>query len=114
MNLLIIGLVAALIIAVVIVANSSKKVKEEVPEPSVKPNFSVEIEDPAAPVPAQEEVLLPEKEVVVSQEVVSADVLDKKKVKKSIKDSSAKKTAKPVAKTSAKLSSKKTVVKKNK
>jgi hypothetical protein len=95
----------------VIIANSSKNTVEEVPEPLVNPNFGLDLEGPAAPVQAPEEL-------VVSQPIVSDEELEnlveaKGLVKKSVKAPAVKKAAKPVAKTSAKPAAKKTVTKKN-
>jgi hypothetical protein len=112
MNLVIIVLVAAVIVAMVIIANSSKNTVEEVPEPLVNPNFGLDLEGPAAPVQAPEEV-------VVSQPIVSDEELEKLAeakglVKKAVKSPAVKKSAKAVAKTTAKAAPKKTVVKKTK
>jgi hypothetical protein len=110
MNLVIIVLVAAVIVAMVIISNSYKKTADETPEPLVNPNFGLDLEDPAAPVQAPEEV-------VVSQPIVSDEELEKlaevkAQVKKAVKAPAVKKAAKPVAKTSAKPAPKNTVVKK--
>jgi hypothetical protein len=112
MNLVIIVLVAAVIVAMVIISNSSKNTVEETPEPLVNPNFGLDLEDPAAPVQAPEEV-------VVSQPIVSDEELEKLAeakglVKKAVKSPAVKKSAKAVAKTTAKAAPKKTVVKKTK
>jgi hypothetical protein len=111
MNLVIIVLVAAFIVAMVIISNSSKKTVEEVPEP-YNPNFDLDLEDPAAPVQAPEEV-------VVSHPIVSDEDLDKLaeaivQDKKAVKSPAVKKSAKAVAKTTAKAAPKKEVTKKNK
>ena len=111
MNLVIIVLVAAFIVALVIIYNSSKKTVEEVPEPLVNSNFGLALEDPAAPVQAPEEV-------VVSQPVVSDEELDKLSEaklqdKKAAKSPAVKKSAKAVAKTTAKAAPKKEITKKN-
>jgi len=110
MNLVIIVLVAAVIVAMVIISNSSKKTADETPEPLVNPNFGLDLEDPAAPVQAPEELVETKSEVFneslhkLEDPVVST--------KKAVKAPAVKKAAKPVAKTSAKPAPKKTVVKK--
>jgi hypothetical protein len=110
MNLVIIVLVAAVIVAMVIIANSSKNTVEEAPEPLVNPNFGLDLEDPAAPVQAPEEVVVPQP--IVSDEELEKLAEAKAQVKKAVKAPAVKKAAKPVAKTSAKPAPKKTVVKK--
>ena len=111
MNLVVIVLLAALVVVIAIIANSKTQPTEEVPEPLVNPNFGLDLESPAAPVVAPEEVV---PQTIVSDEELEKLAESKAKLKKAVKSPAVVKSAKTVAKTTAKAAPKKTVTKKSK
>lgn len=112
MNLVIIVLLAALVVALAIIVNSKSEPKEEeTPEPLVNPNFGLDLESPAAPVVAPEEVV---PQTIVSDEELEILAAAKAEIKKAVKSTAVVKASKTVAKTSAKAAPKKTVTKKSK
>lgn len=113
MNLVIIVLLAALVVALAVIVNSKSEPKEEeeTPEPLVNPNFGLDLESPAAPVVAPEEVV---PQTIVSDEELEILAAAKAEIKKAVKSTAVAKASKTVAKTSAKAAPKKTVTKKSK